>query len=67
MIIVPSRELADQICSVSNDIGKVLGYDSYSHGGGRRTQKLLRERYLRKMDILVATPGVLSKILSNRE
>lgn len=65
LVLVPSRELADQTEAVARDLGNIIGFRTLSQCGGRRTQKLLKWKYKVPMDIVVATPGVLSKILTN--
>ncbi|ESN92026.1 hypothetical protein HELRODRAFT_186169 [Helobdella robusta] len=66
VIIAPSRELADQIYSVARDISSSLDVRVDVKCGGRRTQSILREMQVKPVDILIATPGILSKLLSNK-
>lgn len=66
IVIVPSRELADQIYDVARHLGAHMQFDPHHVCGGRGTQKLLRNPEVSTVDLLVATPGVLSKLLTNR-
>ncbi|CAL9701941.1 unnamed protein product [Knipowitschia caucasica] len=63
VILVPSRELAEQVVAVSRMLGRPFGIMSKSVGGGRGVGhiKMLFKREV--PDILVATPGALVKAL----
>ncbi|XP_030061002.1 putative ATP-dependent RNA helicase DDX28 [Microcaecilia unicolor] len=62
LVLVPSRELSDQVKTVAKGIGHHLGVSVTVIGGGRgiyKVQKVLK----RCGDILVATPGALWRSL----
>ena len=65
VILVPSRELAQQVFEV---VVKLIAYSQVNAQvviGGERTQMKLWKPEFQTVDVLVATPGVLSKLLSN--
>ncbi|KAK7103115.1 probable ATP-dependent RNA helicase DDX28 [Littorina saxatilis] len=63
IILTPSRELADQIMRVVETLQQHVDFTAYSVCGGRGTKGRLAWPVRRPMDILVATPGVLRKLL----
>ncbi|KAK2150928.1 hypothetical protein LSH36_382g03018 [Paralvinella palmiformis] len=65
IVLVPSRELADQIYAVATDLSSYIDCKAHVVCGGRGTQKLLRVPPLEETDILMTTPGVFSKLLTN--
>lgn len=66
VVLTPSRELADQIYSVARDLSLHTPFTADVKCGGRRTQKLLREGVEFPLDLLITTPGVFSKLLTNK-
>ncbi|KAL8619700.1 hypothetical protein ACOMHN_025786 [Nucella lapillus] len=63
IILTPSRELADQVTTVAESLQEHLDFTLYSVCGGRGTKARLAWPIDRPMDILIATPGVLRKLL----
>ncbi|KAK2181810.1 hypothetical protein NP493_375g02085 [Ridgeia piscesae] len=66
VIVTPSRELTDQIQAVSLQLSQYTDFTPISVCGGRGTKKLIRSAEAHVSDILISTPGVLSKLLTNR-
>ncbi|KAI0241906.1 putative ATP-dependent RNA helicase DDX28 [Lamellibrachia satsuma] len=66
VIVTPSRELTDQIHAVSMELSQYTDFAPISVCGGRGTKKLVKSMDAHLNDILIATPGVLSKLLTNR-
>ncbi|XP_064602534.1 probable ATP-dependent RNA helicase DDX28 [Liolophura sinensis] len=64
IIVVPTRELADQIMGVAQSLSEVIPFKVQSYCGGRGTKAKLNWPEIRGMDILISTPGVLRKLLS---
>lgn len=66
LILVPSRELAEQVAAVSRTLCAPFGLLTKTVGGGRGVGniKVVFKRY--QPDILVATPGALVKALRRR-
>lgn len=67
LVLVPSRELAQQVQAVAQPLGRSLGFQVQELEGGRGmrriTQQLSRQP---PADILVATPGALWKALKRQ-
>ncbi|GAB1405318.1 DEAD/DEAH box helicase [Lentimicrobium sp.] len=63
MVMVPTRELAMQINSVFNTLGKGTGIKSLAIHGGIEQQPQT-ERLEKGIDVLVATPGRLFDLIS---
>ncbi|XP_076464397.1 putative ATP-dependent RNA helicase DDX28 [Babylonia areolata] len=63
IVLVPSRELADQVTRVAESLQQHLDFTTYSVCGGRGTKARLVWPINRPMDILIATPGVLHKLM----
>ncbi|XP_043101803.1 probable ATP-dependent RNA helicase DDX28 [Puntigrus tetrazona] len=66
VVIVPSRELAEQVASVSRSISKPFGLKVKVAGGGRGVGKIKAAFTQGQPDVLVATPGALLKALWKR-
>ncbi|CAJ0941557.1 unnamed protein product, partial [Mesorhabditis belari] len=65
LILSPTRELAIQIAKVLEPFGKALGYSvKTSIGGTKKDEKDLEMLIKEGCNILVATPGRLSKLLT---
>ena len=65
MVMVPTRELAMQITSVFNTLGKGTGVKTLCvHGGVEQEPQI--ERLEKGIDILVATPGRMFDLTSQR-
>lgn len=66
LVLVPSRELAEQVAAVSRTLCAPFGFLTRTVGGGRGVGhiKLIFRRD--RPDILVATPGALVKALRRR-
>jgi ATP-dependent RNA helicase RhlE len=65
MVMVPTRELAMQITSVFNTLGKGTGVKTLCvHGGVEQDPQI--ERLEKGVDILVATPGRMFDLTSQR-
>nr|KAF6406567.1 DEAD-box helicase 28 [Molossus molossus] len=64
LVLVPSRELAEQVRAVAQPLGSSLGLQIQELGGGRGMSRI-RQQMFRKppADLLVATPGALWKAL----
>nr|XP_033797312.1 probable ATP-dependent RNA helicase DDX28 [Geotrypetes seraphini] len=60
LVLVPSRELSDQVKTVAEGLGHHLGLSATVVGGGRGMYKA-EKVFKGCRDILVATPGVLWK------
>lgn len=66
VIVTPSRELADQIYDVVCSLSSTTPFAVDVKCGGRGTQRLLRNMPEKVVDMLVTTPGVFSKLLTNK-
>ncbi len=66
VVIVPSRELAEQVTSVARSISKPFGLVVKVAGGGRGVGNIKVAFTHGQPDILVATPGALLKSLWKR-
>lgn len=66
VILCPSRELADQIHKVASDLAVFTSFVADVKCGGRGTKKLLLSKCESVVDVLVTTPGVFSKLLTNK-
>nr|CAH7752991.1 unnamed protein product [Callosobruchus chinensis] len=61
IVVVPNRELAYQTGEMADNLGKCLGVKvKIIVGGG--TKKMMMNPEFEEVDLLVATPGVLSKL-----
>ncbi|XP_075044919.1 putative ATP-dependent RNA helicase DDX28 [Mixophyes fleayi] len=67
LILVPSRELADQVTSVARRLTARMGLTVRFAGGGRGRKGIVKQFDKSKLDILVATPGALVKALKWNE
>ncbi|XP_073406892.1 probable ATP-dependent RNA helicase DDX28 [Dendrobates tinctorius] len=63
LILVPSRELGQQVTSVAKSLCAQLSLTVRFVGGGRGRQAVEQPLRCEALDILVATPGALSKAL----
>lgn len=63
VILVPSRELAEQITDVSRTVCAPFGLHTRTVGGGRGVGHIKQVFKMDHPDILVATPGALVKAL----
>ncbi|KRT78758.1 helicase, partial [Oryctes borbonicus] len=61
LIIVPNRELAHQIGGVAKVLGEVVNLNVKVVTGGRTKRHMLNPEFS-KIDLLVATPGAISKL-----
>ncbi|TRY56514.1 hypothetical protein DNTS_015663 [Danionella cerebrum] len=66
VVIVPSRELAEQVASVARSISYKLGLVVKVTGGGRGVGSVKRALTRSQTDVLVTTPGALVKGLRKR-
>ncbi|XP_057700778.1 probable ATP-dependent RNA helicase DDX28 [Corythoichthys intestinalis] len=66
MVVVPSRELAEQVASVSKTLCIPLGLETRTVGGGRGVGRIKGVFKRGVPDVLVATPGALVKALRRR-
>nr|XP_004670783.2 probable ATP-dependent RNA helicase DDX28 [Jaculus jaculus] len=67
LILVPSRELAEQVQAVARSLGKSLGLQVRQIEGGHGIRRIkLQLSRQRSADVLVATPGALWKALKSR-
>lgn len=66
VILVPSRELAEQVAAVSRTLCRPFGFQTRSVGGGRGVGHIMQIFKENQPDILVATPGALVKALRRR-
>ncbi|KAM9826142.1 putative ATP-dependent RNA helicase DDX28 [Syngnathus typhle] len=66
LVVVPSRELAEQVASVSRSLCAPLGMVTRTVGGGRGVGRIKAVFKQDVPDILVATPGALVKALRRR-
>jgi len=58
LVLVPTRELAEQVCASCRDYGAALNVESFAaYGGVSINPQMMRLR--RGVDVLVATPGRL--------
>ncbi|KAK7080640.1 hypothetical protein SK128_003346 [Halocaridina rubra] len=64
LIIVPGRELAEQICSVAQSLGKEMEINVKLVTGGK-TKKLTLNPKVGQVHLLVGTLGVLSKLTTS--
>ncbi|XP_017274165.1 probable ATP-dependent RNA helicase DDX28 [Kryptolebias marmoratus] len=63
VVVVPSRELAEQIAAVSRTLCAPFGLHTKTVGGGRGVGHIKEVFWREHPDILVATPGALVKAL----
>ncbi|XP_063169038.1 probable ATP-dependent RNA helicase DDX28 [Candoia aspera] len=66
LVVVPSRELAGQVRRVAVALGAPLGLQVKEIGGGRGVAVVRRQIRAGPADLLVATPGALSKALKRQ-
>lgn len=66
VVLVPSRELAEQVAAVSRGLCAQLGLRTMTVGGGRGVGHIKEVFKKDHPDILVATPGALVKALRRR-
>ncbi|XP_077451202.1 putative ATP-dependent RNA helicase DDX28 [Stigmatopora argus] len=66
MVVVPSRELAEQVASVSKSLCTPLGLETRMVEGGRGVGSIKGVFKQDPPDVLVATPGALVKALRRR-
>ncbi|KAM6430219.1 putative ATP-dependent RNA helicase DDX28 [Liasis olivaceus] len=66
LVVVPSRELAGQVRRVAASLGAPLGLQVKEVGGGRGMSVVRRRVRTGPTDLLIATPGALSKALKRR-
>lgn len=66
VILVPSRELAEQVATVSRTLCTPFGFLTLTVGGGRGVGQIKLIFKKDQPDILVATPGALVKALRRR-
>lgn len=67
LVLVPSRELAQQVQAVAQSLGRYLDLQVIEIGGGLGMGKLkLQLSKLSSADVLVATPGALWKALKSQ-
>lgn len=66
VILVPSRELAEQVAAVSRTLCAPFGFLTKTLGGGRGVGHIKGIFRKNQPDILVATPGALVKALRRR-
>ncbi|XP_003472051.1 probable ATP-dependent RNA helicase DDX28 [Cavia porcellus] len=67
LVLVPSRELAEQVQAVAQPLGNNLGLQVRELGGGHGMRKI-RMQLLKQpsADVLIATPGALWKALKGQ-
>uniref|UniRef100_A0A8C5RSA9 RNA helicase n=1 Tax=Laticauda laticaudata TaxID=8630 RepID=A0A8C5RSA9_LATLA len=66
LVVVPSRELAGQVRRVAALLADPLDLQVKEIGGGRGTAVIRRWIHEGPSDLLIATPGALSKILKRK-
>ncbi|GAB1293600.1 Probable ATP-dependent RNA helicase DDX28 [Apodemus speciosus] len=67
LVLVPSRELAEQVQAVAQSLGRYLGLQVIEFGGGLGMSRLKLQLSKRpSADVLVATPGALWKALKSQ-
>ncbi|CAK6963940.1 probable ATP-dependent RNA helicase DDX28 [Scomber scombrus] len=66
VVLVPSRELAEQVAAVSKTVCAPFGLRTSTVGGGRGVGRIKMVFKRGSPDILVATPGALVKALRRR-
>ncbi|OWA54270.1 putative ATP-dependent RNA helicase DDX28 [Hypsibius exemplaris] len=66
LILVPNRELATQTYEMLVKMLKYTELNAEVVIGGERTQRKLNHPKYSEIDVLVSTPGVLSKLITNR-
>ncbi|XP_021075711.1 probable ATP-dependent RNA helicase DDX28 [Mus pahari] len=67
LVLVPSRELAEQVQAVAQSLGRYLGLQVIELGGGLGMSRLKLQLCRRPAaDVLVATPGALWKALKSQ-
>ncbi|CAM4542420.1 probable ATP-dependent RNA helicase DDX28 [Lepidochelys kempii] len=67
LVLLPSRELAEQVRSVASSLGRSLGLRVREIGGGRGMASVKNQlRSDPDADLLVSTPGALCKALRKR-
>ncbi|XP_045167090.2 probable ATP-dependent RNA helicase DDX28 [Mercenaria mercenaria] len=64
VIVVPSIELASQIMGVCENIAQTVPIKPFLVDRRRKTQAVLREDGGQVMDVLISTPGVLTRLLN---
>ncbi|XP_038595773.1 probable ATP-dependent RNA helicase DDX28 [Tachyglossus aculeatus] len=69
LVLVPSRELANQVWAVLEALSPTLDLSVRKIGGGHRRSSSIRTQLARAplLDVLVATPGVLGMALKRRQ
>lgn len=63
LVLVPTRELAQQIASVYNDIGQLTGVRTLGLYGGVEQEAQIKA-LVKGVDVLVATPGRMFDLIS---
>ena len=66
LVMVPTRELAEQICNVYDEIGKKTNVKAMSLFGGVEQEKQIVDLN-NGVDVLVTTPGRMFDLISQRE
>ncbi|XP_008138357.2 probable ATP-dependent RNA helicase DDX28 [Eptesicus fuscus] len=67
LVLVPSRELAQQVQAVAQPLGRSLGFQVQELEGGRGMDRITKQLSRQPpADILVATPGALWKALKRQ-
>ncbi|XP_074864635.1 putative ATP-dependent RNA helicase DDX28 [Carettochelys insculpta] len=67
LVLLPSRELAEQVRTVASSLGRPLGLRVGEIGGGRGMASVKNQLHSDPdVDLLVATPGALCKALRKR-
>ncbi|XP_067405950.1 probable ATP-dependent RNA helicase DDX28 [Emydura macquarii macquarii] len=67
LVVLPSRELAEQVRTVASSLGSPLGLSVREIGGGRGMASVKNQLHSNpNADLLVATPGALCKALRKR-
>ncbi|XP_078256491.1 putative ATP-dependent RNA helicase DDX28 [Rhinoraja longicauda] len=63
LVLVPSRELADQVCQVAQTLASNLNLNVQTVGGGRGLGHVKLTLSRGQIDLLISTPGILWKAL----
>ncbi|XP_051884551.1 probable ATP-dependent RNA helicase DDX28 [Pristis pectinata] len=63
LVLLPSRELADQVRQVARSLASNLNLNVHTIGGGRGIGSVKRTLSSGQIDLLISTPGVLWKAL----
>lgn len=63
LVLVPSRELADQVCQVAQSLASNLNLNVQTVGGGRGLGNVKLTLSRGQIDLLISTPGILWKAL----